>query len=45
MSAAIFASRIAPYGDARFAHAPTAIVPRTVPEVATTTKAASAMLE
>ncbi len=45
MSAPTFTSRIAPYGDARFAQAPTAIVPRTVPEIATTTKAASAMLE
>ena len=44
-SAPTFTSRIAPYGEARFSHAPTAIVARTVPEIATTTNAASAMLE
>ena len=45
-SATTFTSRITPYGESeRLPRAAAPITARTVPEIATTTKAASAMLE
>jgi hypothetical protein len=45
MSATIFTHRIAPYGDSSASQFCSPIAARTVPDAATTTKAASAMLE